>query len=56
MFRIEMRAHAQDIYARLLAQWLATHQSMPSPQEAAGLSRQSIEFARIFFDAAEPRE
>ena len=56
MFRIEMRAHAQDIYARLLAQWLAKHDRTPSAEEAAGLSHQSIEFARIFFDAAEPKE
>ena len=56
MFRMEMRSHAQDIFSRLLAQWLATHHSVPSAADAASLSRQSVEFARIFFDVAEPKE
>ena len=55
MFRTEMRAHAQDIFSRLISQWLATHQRTPSADEAAGLSRQAIEFAKIFCDAAEPK-
>ncbi|MGQ0655457.1 MAG: hypothetical protein ACT4P4_24885 [Betaproteobacteria bacterium] len=56
MFRIEMRMHAQDIFSRLLAQWATAHQRPPSAEEAGGLARQSLEFARIFFDAAEPKE
>ncbi len=56
MFRTEMRAHAQEIFSRLISQWLALHQRTPSADEAAGLSRDSLEFARIFCAAAEPRD
>jgi hypothetical protein len=56
MFRTEMRVHAQDIFSRLIVQWLAMHERTPTAEEAAGLSHQAIEFAKIFCDAAEPKE
>jgi hypothetical protein len=56
MYRIEMRAHAQDIFSRLLAQWASVHPQPPSREEVAAFARQSLEFAQIFFDTAEPKE
>jgi hypothetical protein len=56
MFRTEMRAHAEVIFSDLLAAWLVTHHSAPSAEEAGTLALQSIEFSRIFCDAAAPKD
>ena len=56
MFRAEMRAHSERIFSDLVAAWLVAHQRAPSAEEAGTLAQQSIEFARIFSDAAAPKD